>query len=89
MPDIHWRRFTNGKSDVFSDGAFAEFKRSLIHERQLKGIALAKLRGTYRGRAIHFPLNNRLMFDGQQQRVSKMPCLLANQVLAVTRCIKI
>ena len=31
-------------------GAFAEFERSLIHERQLEGIALAKARGAYKGR---------------------------------------
>ena len=31
-------------------GAFAEFERALIHERQLEGIALAKVRGAYRGR---------------------------------------
>lgn len=31
-------------------GAFAEFERSLIHERQREGIALARLRGAYRGR---------------------------------------
>lgn len=31
-------------------GAFAEFERSLIHERQSEGIALARLRGAYRGR---------------------------------------
>lgn len=31
-------------------GAFAEFERSLIRERQLEGIALAKRRGVYRGR---------------------------------------
>ena len=31
-------------------GAFAEFERSLIRERQLEGIALAKKRGDYRGR---------------------------------------
>ena len=31
-------------------GAFAEFERSLIRERQLEGIALAKLRGAYTGR---------------------------------------
>ena len=32
-------------------GAFAEFERSLIRERQREGIALAKKRGVYRGRA--------------------------------------
>lgn len=31
-------------------GAFAEFERALIGERQREGIALAKLRGVYRGR---------------------------------------
>jgi DNA invertase Pin-like site-specific DNA recombinase len=31
-------------------GAFAEFERELIRERQREGIALAKQRGTYRGR---------------------------------------
>jgi len=31
-------------------GAFAEFERSLIRERQREGIELAKVRGAYRGR---------------------------------------
>lgn len=31
-------------------GAFSEFERSLIRERQLEGIQLAKKRGAYRGR---------------------------------------
>lgn len=31
-------------------GAFAEFERALIKERQLEGIALAKKRGAYQGR---------------------------------------
>ena len=31
-------------------GAFAEFERALLHERQREGIALAKQRGAYRGR---------------------------------------
>ena len=31
-------------------GAFAEFERSLIRERQREGIALARQRGVYRGR---------------------------------------
>jgi len=32
-------------------GAFAEFERSLIRERQREGITLARKRGAYRGRA--------------------------------------
>src|ERR687883_1122962 len=31
-------------------GAFAEFERALIHERQQEGIVLAKQRGAYKGR---------------------------------------
>ena len=31
-------------------GAFAEFERVLLQERQREGIALAKQRGVYRGR---------------------------------------
>jgi DNA invertase Pin-like site-specific DNA recombinase len=31
-------------------GAFAEFERSLIRERQLEGIAIAKSKGVYKGR---------------------------------------
>ena len=31
-------------------GAFAEFERALIRERQLEGITLAKKRGAFKGR---------------------------------------
>lgn len=31
-------------------GAFAEFERNLIKERQMEGIALAKMKGVYKGR---------------------------------------
>jgi DNA invertase Pin-like site-specific DNA recombinase len=31
-------------------GAVAEFERSMIHERQAEGIAVAKLKGAYKGR---------------------------------------
>ena len=31
-------------------GAFAEFERALIRERQREGVALAKQRGVYKGR---------------------------------------
>ena len=36
-------------------GAFAEFERALIRERQREGIALAKQRGVYRGRKHALP----------------------------------
>ena len=34
-------------------GAFAEFERALIRERQREGIALAKKRGAYKARLSH------------------------------------
>ena len=37
-------------------GAFAECERSIIRERQREGIALAKVRGVYRGRKRAMPL---------------------------------
>lgn len=42
----------NAMSDLLLNvmGAFAEFERALIRERQREGIALAKQRGAYRGR---------------------------------------
>jgi DNA invertase Pin-like site-specific DNA recombinase len=48
--------FTGGSVDPMANlmmamlGAFAEFERSLIRERQREGIALAKARGIYVGR---------------------------------------
>lgn len=43
-------------------GAFAEFERSLIRERQREGIALAKKRGVYRG-------PKRQLSEGQAERL--------------------
>jgi DNA invertase Pin-like site-specific DNA recombinase len=49
--------FKPGDADPFAKlmlqmlGAFAEFERSLIRERQREGIELAKVEGKYRGRA--------------------------------------
>jgi DNA invertase Pin-like site-specific DNA recombinase len=48
--------FTDSEADPFSKltlqmlGAFAQFERSLIRERQREGIALAKAAGAYSGR---------------------------------------
>ena len=51
------QRFESGSTSSMSRlllgvlGAVAEFERSLIRERQAEGIAQAKARGVYRGRA--------------------------------------
>lgn len=49
-------------------GAFAEFERSLIRERQLEGIAIAKKRGDYRGRKSSL----------SEEKIEKMNQLLEN-----------
>ena len=36
-------------------GAFAEFERALIRERQREGVALAKQRGAYKGHKKAYP----------------------------------
>jgi DNA invertase Pin-like site-specific DNA recombinase len=49
--------FTGDKRDPMATlmltmlGAFAEFERSLLRERQAEGIAIAKAKGVYKGRA--------------------------------------
>ncbi len=40
-------------------GAFAEFERALIRERQREGIELAKKRGVYAGRKRKLPADRR------------------------------
>ncbi|QHD70765.1 recombinase family protein (plasmid) [Sphingobium yanoikuyae] len=49
-------------------GAFAEFERALIRERQREGVALAKQRGAYRGR-------KKMLSD---ERVSELVQRIAN-----------
>ena len=53
-------------------GAFAEFERSLIRERQIEGIAIAKKRGDYRGRKASLSEEkieemNQLLVDGENK----------------------
>ena len=45
-------------------GAFGEFERSLIKERQLEGIAIAKKKGSYKG-------GKRKLTDEQAQELKK------------------
>lgn len=49
-------------------GAFAEFERNLIRERQLEGIALAKQRGAYKGRKTSLTADD---VDTIHQRLSE------------------
>ena len=58
-------------------GAFAEFERALIKERQMEGIALAKNRGVYKGR--------KKCLDEEQIEVLKMRVALGEKKSHVAR----
>ena len=52
-------------------GAFAEFERSLIKERQKEGIALAKKRGVYKGRSRS--LNSQQISEIKEKILQRIP----------------
>jgi DNA invertase Pin-like site-specific DNA recombinase len=54
-------------------GAFAEFERSLIRERQREGIALAKQRSAYRGRKRPLPRTGRPSWSSAQPKGRRNP----------------
>ena len=80
MLEFYWRRFADGKPAAVGHGAFAEFERALIRERQQEGIALAKRREAYRGRKKAL-VNNRVVElrrragTGEQKAGSHQPPL--------------
>jgi len=59
-------------------GAFAEFERALIGERQREGIALAKRRGAYRGR--------KRALNAVEQAEARARVATGEQKAAVARC---
>ncbi len=59
-------------------GAFAEFKRTLIRERQKEGIALAKSRGVYRGR-IKTLCNDQIINLRQKAEAGEPKAMLARE----------
>lgn len=64
-------------------GAFAEFERALIRERQLEGIALAKRRGVYRGRKKS--LNREQITDLKQRVVAGEKKTLVARDFSISR----
>lgn len=62
-------------------GAFAEFERALIKERQMEGIALAKQRGVYKGR--------KKSLDQEQVDLLKQRVLAGEKKAQVARDFKI
>jgi len=68
-------------------GAFAEFERALIRERQREGIALAKQRGAYRGRRNPCRLSVLPNCANVSRLASKRPSLLVNSESVAKPCI--
>jgi DNA invertase Pin-like site-specific DNA recombinase len=68
-------------------GAFAEFERALIRERQREGIALAKQRGAYRGRKKALSMNRLPNYGSVPPPVSKKRSWPASSVSAGKPCI--
>lgn len=66
-------------------GAFAEFERALIRERQREGIALAKQRGAYRGRKKALSDEQAATSDAATPTASASPCSSACCATPVTR----
>lgn len=60
-------------------GAFSEFERALIRERQREGIALAKKRGAYHGRKKALNADQVALLN-QQVSVSKNKSLMAREL---------
>ncbi len=68
-------------------GAFAEFERALIRERQREGIALAKQRGAYRGRKKSCRLSVLPNCANVSRLASKRPSWLVNSESVAKPCI--
>jgi len=65
-------------------GAFAEFERALIGERQREGITLAKARGAYRGRKKSSPRTSRSSCASGPARGKRRRSWLASSASAAT-----
>jgi len=68
-------------------GAFAEFERSLIRERQREGIALAKKAGVYKGRKPSLTDERAQQLRARITAGEKRPLWPGSLVSAVKRCI--
>jgi DNA invertase Pin-like site-specific DNA recombinase len=68
-------------------GAFAEFERSLIRERQREGIALAKKAGVYKGRKPSLTVNRHSSYARELPLAKRRPPSPESLVSAGRRCI--
>jgi DNA invertase Pin-like site-specific DNA recombinase len=87
--------FSGNSDDAFARlqlqmmGAFAEFERNIIRQRQAEGIARAKARGVYKGRKKTIDENRirTMMVDGHS--VTEIAELVGVSRMAVYRAVKV
>ena len=66
-------------------GAFAEFERALLQERQREGITLARQRGAYRGRKPTLPAEKAASFAAVCRQGRRKPALPKSSASAAKR----
>ena len=84
----------SGADDAFSKlqlqlmGAFAEFERNIIKNRQAEGIAKAKAKGVYKGRKKRIDDNLILELTAQGNSQNQVAELMGITRMSVYRCLK-
>lgn len=84
----------SGAADAFSKlqlqmmGAFAEFERSIIKQRQAEGIAKAKAKGVYKGRKKQIDENLIVELTAQGNSQNQIAEIMGITRMSVYRCLK-
>ena len=69
-------------------GAFAEFERNIIQQRQAEGIARAKVRGVYKGRKKTVDENRICKMKAEGHSVTDIAEIIGVSRMTVYRCIR-
>jgi len=69
-------------------GAFAEFERGIIKQRQAEGIAKAKERGVYKGRKKQIDDNKIVELTAQGKSQHQVAEIMGITRMSVYRCLK-
>jgi len=86
--------FSGAADDAFAKlqlqmmGAFAEFERSIIKQRQAEGIAKAKAKGVYKGRKKQIDDSKILELTAQGHSQHQVAELMGITRMSVYRCLK-
>jgi DNA invertase Pin-like site-specific DNA recombinase len=70
-------------------GAFAEFERNIIRQRQAEGIARAKARGVYKGRKKTIDTTSIRNMNAEGHSVTEIAALLGVSRMTVYRSLKL